>query len=65
MPDELDRLVTASSWLRKERESSLHGDIEFIPTEQHGPDAGRRALDDATFVFELVTRVVGAQDAGR
>lgn len=64
MPDELDRLVTASSWLRKERESSLYGDIDFIPTEQYGPDAGRRAMDDATFVLELVTRVVGAQDAG-
>lgn len=57
--EELERLVTVSSWLRKERESSLYGDIDFIPTEQYGPDAGRRAMDDATFVLDVVIRVVG------
>lgn len=60
LPEELDRLVAASSWLRKERESSLYGDIDFIPTEQYGPDAGRRAIDDATFVLQVVTRILGA-----
>ena len=58
--EELDRLVTASSWLRKERESSLYGDIDFIPTEEYGPDAGQRAFDDATFVLQVATRIVGA-----
>lgn len=58
-PEELDRLAAVSSWLRKEREASLYGDIDFIPTEQYGPDAGSRALDDATFVLTVVTRIVG------
>ncbi len=62
LPEELDRLVAVSSWLRKERESSLYGDIDFIPTEQYGPDAGRRALDDATFVLDVVTRILGTPD---
>ena len=59
-PEELDRLVTVSSWLRKERESSLYGDIDLIPTEQYGPDAGRRAIEDATFVLQVATRILGA-----
>lgn len=62
VPEELDRIVAVSSWLRKERESSLYGDIDFIPTEQYGPDAGRRALDDATFVLDVVTRILGTRD---
>ena len=61
--DELDRLAAASSWLRKEREASLYGDIDFIPTEQYGPDAGQRAIDDASFVLAVVTRVVHLPEA--
>jgi len=61
--EELDRLVRASQWLRKEREASLYGDIDFIPTEQYGPDAGSRALDDATFVLTVVTRIVAPPPA--
>ena len=58
-PEELERLVAVSTWLRKERESSLYGDIDFIPTEQYGADAGLRALDDATFVLTVATRIAG------
>lgn len=58
-PKALDRLAAVSAWLRKEREASLYGDIDFIPTEQYGPEAGRRALDDATFVLEVVSRIAG------
>ena len=58
LAEELDRLVAVSTWLRKERESSLYGDIDFIPTEQYGPEAGRRALDDATYVLAVVTRMI-------
>ncbi|MEO8678485.1 MAG: HEPN domain-containing protein [Vicinamibacterales bacterium] len=57
--EELERLIAASIWLRKERESSLYGDIDFIPTEQYGPDAGVRAIDDATFVLQVATRILG------
>jgi len=55
--DELERLVAASSWLRKEREASLYGDIDFIPTEQYGIPDAQRAMDDARFVLDVVTRV--------
>lgn len=57
-PEELDRLVAVSTWLRKEREASLYGDIDFIPTEQYGADAGLRAMDDATFVLKVATRIL-------
>lgn len=57
--DELERLAAVSAWLRKEREASLYGDVDFIPTEQYGPDAGQRAIDDASFVLEVVTRIIG------
>ncbi len=56
--EELTRLSSVSAWLRKEREFSFYGDIDFIPTEQYGRDAASRALDDATFVLGVVTRVI-------
>src|SRR3989304_222168 len=31
-------LVEASGWLRKEREVSFYGDIDFIPTERYSRD---------------------------
>jgi len=58
---ELDRLSSVSAWLRKEREFSFYGDIDFIPTEQYGRAAASRALDDATFVLNVVTRVVKSE----
>jgi hypothetical protein len=59
--DELTRVVEVSSWLRKEREASLYGDIDFIPTEQYGVPAAERAMADATFVLEVVTRLCSAE----
>lgn len=58
--DELERVAAASAWLRKEREASLYGDIDFIPTEQYDAQAGTRALEDATFTLAVVTRIVNA-----
>ena len=60
--DELERLVAASSWLRKEREASLYGDIDFIPTEQYGIPDAQRAMDDARFVLDVVTRVTRSNE---
>lgn len=31
----LDRVIRISKWLRKEREFSFYGDIDFIPTEEY------------------------------
>ena len=55
---ELNRLTEVSAWLRKEREFAFYGDIDFIPTEQYGRDAGDRAVDDAEFVIDVASRVV-------
>jgi hypothetical protein len=41
---DIERLVRASAWLRKEREFAFHGDIDFIPTEQYGRE--RRGAGD-------------------
>lgn len=57
---ELQRLAAASTWLRKERELSFYGDIDFIPTEQYGPAEAGRAIDDARFVLRIAERAIGA-----
>lgn len=48
--------------LRKEREASLYGDIDFIPTEQYGIPDAQRAMDDARFVLDVVTRVTRSNE---
>ncbi len=60
---DLERLATASTWLRKERELSFYGDIDFIPTEQYGQDEAARAIEDARFVFGVAERAIGGQRA--
>ena len=45
-----DRLAAISRWLRKEREFSFYGDIDFIPTEQYARADADRAIADAGFV---------------
>jgi HEPN domain-containing protein len=54
----LERVVAASLWLRKEREFSFYGDIDFIPTEQYSLEQGTKAVDDARFVVDVAGRVV-------
>ena len=57
---EIERAVTASAWLRKEREFSFYGDIDFIPTERYRRDDALRAIDDAQFVVALAGRIIRA-----
>ncbi len=54
---------TLSRWLCHERVFALSGDIVMIPTTIYEPFEGRRALDDATTVFEAVSRMVSERDA--
>lgn len=54
----VERLAEVSAWLRKEREFSFHGDIDFLPTEQYDPSDAARAIVDATFVVEIASRVI-------
>ncbi|HEY8487357.1 MAG TPA: HEPN domain-containing protein [Limnochordales bacterium] len=53
-PD-VERMAAISRWLRKEREFSFDGDVDFIPTEQYTREDAARALSDARFVVERVS----------
>ena len=55
---QLGRLVEISAWLRKEREFSFYGDIDFIPTEQYSKADARRAIQDAQFVVSVAETVI-------
>ena len=48
-----EKLADISAWLRKEREFSFYGDIDFIPSEQYTRSDAQRAIDDATFVVQM------------
>ncbi len=54
----VERLAEISAWLRKEREFSFYGDIDFLPTEQYTPSDAGRAIADATFVVEIASQVI-------
>ena len=55
---ELDRLVYASAWLRKEREFAFYGDIDFVPTERYDLATADRAIADAQAVVAVAARVI-------
>lgn len=50
----VDRLAEISAWLRKEREFSFYGDVDFIPTNEYTEADAARAVTDATLVVQLV-----------
>lgn len=55
---EIERAAEVSAWLRKEREFSFYGDIDFIPTERYSRDDAVRAITDARFVVGLAERIM-------
>ena len=55
---QVSRLSQISGWLRKEREFSFYGDIDFIPTEQYSRADAERAMGDAQFVVSLAGSVI-------
>jgi HEPN domain-containing protein len=54
----VDRLADISAWLRKEREFSFYGDIDFIPTEEYQIEEAMRAIEDARFVVSIAEREI-------
>jgi hypothetical protein len=54
----LPRLAAVSAWLRKEREFSFYGDVDFIPTEQYRLADAERAMTDALFVLDCASRQI-------
>ncbi len=55
---EAKKLAEISKWLRKEREFSFYGDVDFIPTEEYTREDAERALRDAEFVLEMAKKVI-------
>jgi HEPN domain-containing protein len=55
---DLPRAAEISGRLRRERELSFYGDIDFIPTEQYTMSDAQRAYDEAAWVVTLAARVI-------
>lgn len=53
-----EKLARISKWLRKEREFSFYGDIDFIPTEEYTEEDAKRALTDAAFVLTMARKTI-------
>jgi len=56
---EVDDLAAISAALRKDRELSFYGDIDFIPTEHYSRDDAERALAGARRVVTVAATVIG------
>lgn len=61
--EQIERLMEISRWLRKEREFSFYGDIDFIPTEEYDRADALRAIEDAKFVVSVAESVIHPADA--
>jgi HEPN domain-containing protein len=55
---QIERLAQISGWLRKEREFSFYGDIDFIPTEEYSREDAMRAIADAEFVVSVAQSLI-------
>jgi len=59
---QIERLAQISGWLRKEREFSFYGDIDFIPTEEYSHEDAMRAITDAEFVVSVAQLLIPSND---
>ncbi|GAB6182714.1 HEPN domain-containing protein [Thermodesulfovibrio hydrogeniphilus] len=57
--NELEEICFISKRLRKERELSFYGDIDFIPTEEYTEEEANTAIQWAEFVYNTCKRVIG------
>jgi HEPN domain-containing protein len=55
---ELPKAATISKRLRKERELSFYGDIDFIPTQEYSEQDSKIALEGAIWVVSLATQTI-------
>ena len=56
--EEAKKIAAISKWLRKEREFSFYGDVDFIPTEEYTLKDAQRAINDANFVLQMTEKVI-------
>jgi HEPN domain-containing protein len=61
--DRLEQLAQISARLRKEREFSFYGDIDFIPTEQYSREDAHRAIAEAQMTVEAAAEIIPAISA--
>jgi len=54
----LARMAAISKRLRKERELSFYGDIDFIPTEEYSEETAAGFAADAAFVVQRATALI-------
>lgn len=53
-PGDWERLIDESRWLRRERELSFYGDLDFIPTEEYSAQEADRAMAAADLALQLM-----------
>ncbi len=53
----LGEVTKVSKRLRKERELSFYGDIDFIPTEEYTEEDARQFMKETAFVVETALRL--------
>ena len=61
---ELTALAAASKALRKEREFSFYGDIDFIPTDEYDAEDADTALGQARLAADCLGRLLARPAAG-
>ncbi len=61
MTNHIAQLAAISRWLRKEREFSFYGDVDFIPTEEYTREDAERAMQDALFVLDKARQLLQAK----
>jgi HEPN domain-containing protein len=54
----LPELARISKRLRKERELSFYGDIDFLPAEEYSGEDAREAIAQAEYVVRIAAEVV-------
>ncbi|MBP2071543.1 HEPN domain-containing protein [Thermoanaerobacterium butyriciformans] len=57
----VDKLASISKWLRKEREFSFYGDIDFIPTLEYTEEDARKAINDSKLVVNIAEKAISSQ----
>jgi HEPN domain-containing protein len=55
---QLQKAARISKRLRKEREFSFYGDIDFIPTEEYKKKDALKAIEDARWVVNLASSII-------
>ncbi|MGB9749829.1 MAG: HEPN domain-containing protein [Caldisericia bacterium] len=53
-----EKIREISKYLRKEREFSFYGDIDFIPTNEYNEEDARKALEDAFLVVSIAEKII-------